>query len=50
MKHTIIFSAPYMMASTERFRKLLEGYYGIEMIVPNIKQKLLEDEIIAYAG
>ncbi len=50
MKHTIIFSAPYMLASTERFRKVLSGHYGIEMIVPDIKQKLLEDEIIRYAG
>ncbi len=50
MTHTIIFSAPYMMSSVERFRKVIEGYYGIQMIVPDIKQKLLEDEIIAYAG
>ena len=50
MKHTVILSAPYMMTSVERFRRVIEGYYGIEMIVPEIKQKLLEDEIIKYAG
>lgn len=50
MKHTIIFSAPYMMTSVERFRKVLEGHYGIEMIVPEVKQKLLEDQILEYAG
>ena len=50
MKKTIIFSAPYMMTSVERFRKVLEGHYGIEMIVPDVKQKLLEDDIIKYAG
>ncbi len=50
MKHTVILSAPYMMTSVERFRKVIEGYYGIEMIVPEIKQKLVEDEIIQYAG
>ena len=37
MKKTIIFSAPYMMTSVERFRKVLEGHYGIEMIVPEVK-------------
>ena len=50
MKKTIIFSAPYMMTSVERFRKVLEGHYGLEMIVPDVKQKLLEDDIISYAG
>lgn len=50
MSYTIIFSAPYMMTSTERFRKVLEGHYGLKMIVPEIKQKLTEDQIIAYAG
>ena len=50
MKKTIIFSAPYMMTSVERFRRVLEGHYGIEMIVPDVKQKLLEDDIIKYAG
>ena len=50
MKKTIIFSAPYMMTSVERFRKVLEDHYGIEMIVPEVKQKLLEDDILKYAG
>ena len=50
MKKTIIFSAPYMMTSVDRFRKVLEGHYGLEMIVPDVKQKLLEDDIIKYAG
>ncbi len=50
MKKTIIFSAPYMMTSVERFRKVLEGHYGIEMIVPEVKQKLMEDDILKYAG
>jgi hypothetical protein len=49
MKHTIILSAPYMMSSVERFRKVIEGYYGINMIVPEVKQKLTEDQIISYA-
>ena len=42
MKHTIILSAPYMMSSVERFRKVIEGYYGINMIVPEVKQKLTD--------
>ena len=43
MKKTIIFSAPYMMTSVERFRKVLEDHYGLEMIIPDVKQKLLEE-------
>ena len=50
MKKTIIVSAPYMMTSVDRFRKVLEEHYGLEMIVPEVKQKLLEDDIIKYAG
>ena len=50
MKKTIIFSAPYMMTSVDRFRKVLEEHYGLEMIVPEVKQKLLEEDILKYAG
>lgn len=50
MEHTILLSAPYMMASIDRWRKVIEGYYKINLIVPEIKQKLTEDQIIEYAG
>lgn len=50
MQHTVLLTAPYMMSSVERFRKVIEGYYGIRMIVPEVQQKLNEEEILSYAG
>lgn len=50
MQHTVLLTAPYMMSSVERFRKVIEGYYGIKMIVPKVQQKLNEEEILSYAG
>ena len=50
MQHTVLLTAPYMMSSVERFRKVIEGYYGIKLIVPEVQQKLNEEEILSYAG
>ncbi len=46
---TILFSAPYMIPFLDRFRPILEGY-GLELIVPEVHERLSEDEILAYAG
>jgi D-3-phosphoglycerate dehydrogenase len=46
---TVLFSAPYMIPFLDRFRPLLEGY-GLELIVPEVHERLSEDEILAYAG
>jgi D-3-phosphoglycerate dehydrogenase len=46
---TILFSAPYMIPFLPRFRPLLESY-GMELIVPEVHERLSEDEILAYAG
>jgi D-3-phosphoglycerate dehydrogenase len=46
---TILFSAPYMVPSVNRFRPLLEGY-GIDLIIPQVKERLSEAELLAYAG
>lgn len=50
MKKTVILSAPYMMAQKERFKRVLEEVYGLEVIIPEVKQKLREDDILKYAG
>ena len=50
MKKTVILSAPYMMAQRERFKRVLEEVYGLEVIIPEVKQKLREDDILKYAG
>ena len=46
---TILFSAPYMIPFLDRFRPLLESY-GLELIVPEVHERLSEAEILAYAG
>jgi D-3-phosphoglycerate dehydrogenase / 2-oxoglutarate reductase len=46
---TILFSAPYMVPYLDRFRPLLESY-GLELIVPNVQERLSEKELLTYAG
>lgn len=46
---TILFSAPYMIPFLDRFRPILEGY-GLELRVPEVHERLSEDELLAYAG
>jgi len=47
--NTILFSAPYMIPCLPRFRPILEGY-GLELIVPEVHERLSEEDILAYAG
>jgi D-3-phosphoglycerate dehydrogenase len=46
---TILFSAPYMIPFIDRFRPVLE-HYGLELITPEVRERLDEDEILEYAG
>jgi D-3-phosphoglycerate dehydrogenase len=46
---TILLSAPYMLPFTNRFRPVFE-HYGLELIVPEVHERLSEEEILAYAG
>jgi len=46
---TILFSAPYMIPFLERFEPVLEEY-GLKLIVPEVHERLEEDEILPYAG
>ena len=46
---TILFSAPYMLTSIDRFRPALERY-GLDLITPEVHERLDEDEILKYAG
>ena len=48
-KPTILFSAPYMIPSLSRFRPILEEH-GLELIVPEVYERLGEDELLEYAG
>lgn len=46
---TLLFTAPYMIPYLERFQPLLEGY-GFGLIVPEVSERLNEDQLFAYAG
>jgi D-3-phosphoglycerate dehydrogenase len=46
---TIFFSAPYMIPFLDRFGPVLEKY-GLKLIVPEVHERLEEDEILPYAG
>ena len=46
---TILLSAPYMVPHLERFKPLFE-FYQLELMVPKVKERLTEEELLAYAG
>ncbi len=46
---SILMSAPYMLPTIERFRPVF-AHYGIELIAPDVEERLEEDEILQYAG
>ena len=49
MKYTILLTAPYMLPFLDRFRPVLENY-GFELIVPNMHERMEEDDLLKYAG
>ena len=46
---TVLYSAPYMISLLPRYRPLLEGL-GLQLIVPEVHERLGEAEILSYAG
>ncbi|MDD5370409.1 MAG: phosphoglycerate dehydrogenase [Anaerolineaceae bacterium] len=46
---TVLLSAPYLIPFLNRFRSVLEGY-GLELIVPEVHERLSEAELLGYAG
>ncbi len=46
---TVLFSAPYMIPFVNRFQPVFQHYH-IELIVPEVKERLSENEILKYAG
>jgi D-3-phosphoglycerate dehydrogenase len=51
MKHmpTILLTAPYMLPFVERFRPVFD-HYGLELIVPDVQERMEEADILKYAG
>lgn len=46
---TILLSAPYMLPYIDRFKPVFD-HFGIELILPEVHERLSEQEILAYAG
>lgn len=46
---TLLLSAPYMLPELDRFRPVF-ARYGIELIVPQVLERMEEDELLQYAG
>jgi D-3-phosphoglycerate dehydrogenase len=46
---TILLSAPYMLSSLDRFRPILERH-GLELITPEVHERLEEADLLKYAG
>jgi D-3-phosphoglycerate dehydrogenase len=46
---TILFSAPYMLPSLDRFRPVLERF-DLDLITPDVRERLEANEILKYAG
>jgi D-3-phosphoglycerate dehydrogenase len=49
MKYTVLITAPYMLPVLDRFRAVLEKY-GLELLVPDVKERMEEADLLKYAG
>ena len=46
---TILISAPYIIPQLDRFQAVFE-HYDLELIVPQVSERLDEETLMAYAG
>src|SRR5512133_3022806 len=46
---TVLMTAPYMIPFLDRFKPVIEKY-GIELIVPDVQERMEEDDLLKYAG
>ena len=46
---TILFTAPYMIPFVDRFRPVFASF-GLELIVPNVHERMEEADLLKYAG
>jgi len=49
MKHTILLTAPYLLPFLDRFKPILENY-NFDLIVPDVQERMEEDDLLKYAG
>ena len=46
---TVLFTAPYMIPFVDRFKPVFDRY-GIELIVPDVRERMEEADLLKYAG
>ena len=46
---TILLTAPYMLPFVERFKPTFEKY-GLDLIVPDVRERMEEADLLSYAG
>ena len=49
MKHQVLFTAPYMIPFVDRFKPVFDKY-NIELIVPDVHERMEEADLMKYAG
>lgn len=46
---TVLFTAPYMIPFVDRFKSVFDKY-GIELIIPDVQERMEEADLLKYAG
>jgi len=49
MRYKVLFTAPYMIPFVDRFKPVFERY-DIELIVPDVQERMEEEYLLEYAG
>ncbi len=49
MKYKVLFTAPYMIPFVDRFKPVFDRY-GIDLIIPEVHERMEEAELLKYAG
>lgn len=49
MKYTVLITAPYMIPVMDRFKPAFDKY-GIEPIIPDVRERMEEADLLKYAG
>jgi len=49
MRYKVLLTAPYMVPLAGRFKPLFDKY-GIELIIPDVHERMEEADLLAYAG
>jgi len=49
MRYKVLFTAPYMIPFVDRFKPVFDQY-GIDLIIPDVRERMEEADLLKYAG